>query len=793
MTRILPLIALVWLFVSPLMAQSLIKQADRQFDQLAYTKAIELYEQALTKQTAISDADRRDARAKLGYSYQQTRDMANAERVYHDLVSGADLPTEYTKCYLFYAQALASNGKYKQAQEAYDKYGSVQSGDKRAPSFSKLYRDVNALTKNAGSYKVEFLSMNTKRAEFSPVMYKEGLVFVSAGTGGNGIKRVFKWNNTPFLDLYYLPDVSALRGSKTSSLGGSQSKAKRTKTQLIRPLGSDDYTAPTANDSKTVGFYGGNNISVGYEDQPISESDRFSRTLNTKYHEGPATFTKDGSRVIFTRNNFNEGQYRKSSDGVNKLKLYTATQTSGIWSKAEELPFNSDEYSTGHPALSKDDQLLYFSSDRPGGLGGTDIYVSKWTNGKWGAPVNLGKEVNTKGNELFPFVDAKGNIYFASDGRPGLGDLDMFYAQLTPDGQQGLLSRNLGEPLNSSKDDFGIVTDGDRMSGYFSSNRKNGGADDDVYRFTRDGSLYPCRELTVSVIDAESKQPLINTAVAMDNAANDKQKQLKTDSEGLVRICLDVDSDFKFLASHEGYIDSKVGFSTKDMSDDQPSRLEIPLSKPKEVESSGITMNTLRGRVTTQTDKMPIAGVKVVLVSDCDGSKQEAITGEDGSYEFSVKPGCNYSLEAMKDNMASMGSNITKEGVGSTDLTMFKRGDVIKIDNIYYNLNKSNIRPDAAVELNKVVELMKKYPTMTIEMRSHTDSRATAKYNNTLSSNRAKAAVAYLKSKGIPAKRMVAKGYGESELLNKCKDGVNCPEEEHQQNRRTEIKILKLD
>ncbi|WP_460972561.1 OmpA family protein [Spirosoma migulaei] len=792
MTRIIPIIALLWLLVSPLMAQSLIKQADHQFDQLAYTKAIELYEQALTKQTSMSEADRMDVKAKLGYSYQQTRDMPNAERVYHDLVSGKELPAEYTKCYLFYAQALASNGKYKEAQEAYDKYGNMQTGDKRAPSFSKLYRDVNALTKNAGSYKVEFLSMNTRRAEFSPVMYKEGLVFVSAGTGGNGIKRVFKWNNTPFLDLYYLPDTKTLRGSKASSLGGSKVSAKRVRTQLIRPLGSDDFTAPTANDTKTVGFYGGNNISLGYEDQPISESDRFSRTLNTKYHEGPATFTKDGSRVIFTRNNFNEGQYRKSSDGVNKLKLYTATQTSGIWSKAEELPFNSDEYSTGHPALSKDDQLLYFSSDRPGGMGGTDIYVSKWMNGKWSEPVNLGKEVNTKGNELFPFVDEKGNIYFSSDGRPGLGDLDIFYAQLTPDGQQGLLSRNLGEPLNSPKDDFGIVTDGNRMAGYFSSNRKNGGADDDVYRFTRDGALYPCRELTVSVTDADSKQPLANTLVAMDNAVNDKQKQLKTDSEGLVRICLDVDSDFKFLASHEGYVESKVGFSTKDLSDDQPSRLEIPLSKPKEV-AEVTAMTTLRGRVTTQTDKMPIAGVKVVLVNECDGSSQETTTGPDGSYEFAVKPGCNYSLEAMKDNMGTTGSHITKEGTGSTDLTMFKKGDVIKIDNIYYNLNKANIRPDAAAELDKVVELMKKYPTMTIEMRSHTDSRATAKYNNTLSTNRAKSAVAYLKSKGIPAKRMVAKGYGESELLNKCKDGVNCIEEEHQQNRRTEIKILKLD
>jgi outer membrane protein OmpA-like peptidoglycan-associated protein len=790
MTRILILTGLAWLMVSSLLAQTLTKQGDSQFEQLAYAKAAELYEQALKEPSTGKDAERRATIAKLGYSYQQLRDTQNAERVYRDLISNGNLSDDYTKYYLYYAQALASNGKYKEAQDAYAKYGNLQSTDKRSNGFSKLYQDVNALTNNAGSYKVEFLSMNTRKAEFSPVIYKDGLVFVSAANEGNGIKRVFKWNNTPFLDLYYLPDAKTLRGSKASSLGGSASSSRKVRTQLIRPLGSDDYTAPTSNDSKTVGFYGGNNISMGYEDQPISESDQFSRTLNTKYHEGPATFTKDGSRVIFTRNNFNEGQYRKSSDGINKLKLYTATQTSGLWGKAEELPFNSDEYSTGHPALSKDDQLLYFSSDMPGGFGGTDIYVTRWTNGKWGQPVNLGKEVNSKGNELFPFVDAKGNLYFASDGHPGLGDLDMFYAQLDPEGKQAKVVRNLGEPLNSAKDDFGIVTDGDRKSGYFSSNRKNGGADDDVYRFTREGSLYPCRELTVSVFDADSKQPLANASVAMDNPANDQQKQLKTDAEGLVRICINADSDVKFLASYEGYQDNRIGFSNKDLSDDQPSRLDIPLAKPKAPERPSTTV--LRGRITTQKDKKPIPGVKVVLVNECDGSSQETTTGEDGTYEFAVVPGCDYSIEAMKDNMATLGGHIAKDGTGSPDLTMFKKGDVVKIDNIYYDLNKATIRPDAAVELDKVVDLMNKYPTMSIEMRSHTDSRAKATYNKTLSANRAKAAVAYLKSKGISSKRMIANGYGESVLLNKCKDGVKCSEEEHQQNRRTEIKILKL-
>ncbi len=773
------IVILTWLLVGPALAQSLVKQADRQFNELAYAQAIELYEKALTTSTPISEAEKRDARAKLGYSYQQMRDMPNAERTYRDLVASGNLPPDYARYYLFYAQALASNGKYREAQAAYEKYEATPVGAQKSTPFTKIYSDISTLTSNIGSYKVNYLSMNTRRAEFSPMLYKDGLVFVGEGHGKGGLKGLFAGNNAHYLDLYYLPDLNTAANSRS---------ARRDRVQLLHVLGRDEYTAPTPNDTKTIGYYGGPNLTMGYSDHPVSESDRFGRTLNTKYHEGPATFTKDGSRVIFTRNNYNERQYRESADGVNKLKLYTAVQVNGIWSKAEELPFNSDEYSTGHPTLSKDDQRLYFSSDRPGGFGGTDIYVSTWKNGQWGELTNLGPEINTKGNELFPFVDERGNIYFSSDGRPGLGELDMYYTTLTPDGKQGQVTRNLGEPLNSAKDDFGIVTDADRMGGYFSSNRKRGGADDDVYQFTREGSLYPCRELTVRIIDAESRLPLPNTALALDNAINDRQKKLQTDTAGIARICLDVESDFKFLVSRDGYDDSKVGFSTRNLLDDKPSQLEIILSKPK-----APVISTLRGRITTQSGKNPIAGVKVLLVSDCDGTSEEATTDADGYYEFIIKPGCGYSIEAMKDKMGTTGSRIAKDGSGTGDMTMFKKGDIVKIENIYYDVNKAAIRPDAAAELDKVVGLMKKYPTMIIEMRSHTDSRATSSYNSMLSGKRAKAAVVYLSSNGIANKRMIAKGYGETDLLNKCKDGVDCPEEEHQQNRRTEIKIIKLD
>lgn len=783
---------LVLLTAVSALAQSASKQADRQFDLLAYGKAAELYEQALKAPKSLSEGELRAAKAKLAYSYKQVRDTQNAERTYRELISAGELPAEYADCYLYFAQALGSNGKYKEAQEAYEKYNAIQKDDTRGPLFSKLYRDVSVLSRNAGSYKVQFLDINSSKAEFSPTYYKDGLVFVSAKGGeGNGVKRVFNWNNTPFLDLFYMPELKAIKGNRAASLGGSVPKKTTKQIQQGRTLGVDDYTAPTSNDSRTVGFYGGNNVNarLGYEDVPVTESERFSRTLNTKYHEGPATFVKDGSRVIFTRNNFNNGKYRESADGINKLKLYTATQTNENWQKVEELPFNSDDYSTGHPALGYNDQLLFFASDMPGGFGGTDIYVARAEGTGWGKPVNMGKEVNTKGNELFPFVDEKGNLYFSSDGHAGLGDLDIFFAQLTQDGNGAKWVKNLGEPVNSNKDDFGIVTDGERKAGFFSSNRKNGGTDDDIYRFNREGPLYPCRELTVNVFDAATRTPLENALVNIEGTENNADKrQLKTDADGNIRLCLDAESEFKFLASNEGYQNNQIGFSTNGLQDDAPSRLEIPLNKPQ---AAGKT--SLRGRVTTQKDKEPIAGVLVVLTNECDGTTQEATTGPDGSYEFPIKPGCDYSLEAMKDNMGSLGSKIDKEGIGVPDVVMFKKGDIVAVENIFYNLNKFNIRSDAATELDKLVGVMTKYPKMKIEMRSHTDSRSSAKYNKTLSTNRAKAAVAYLKSKGIASSRLVAAGYGESLLVNECKDGATCTEEEHQQNRRTEIKILRLE
>jgi outer membrane protein OmpA-like peptidoglycan-associated protein len=782
-----------------LRAQSPLTNADKEFGALSYTKAAGLYEKVLKDDQEMREGQKLSIQAKLGYCYRQLKDTQKTEFMMREMISGygKDLPEDYVNCYLFFAQALASNGKYKEAQQTYDKYSSFDSEDARSPSFSKLYNNVALLTKNAGSYKVEYLDMNSSDADFSPVYYKEGIVFVSGRNEGLGIKRVFSWDNTAFLDLYFLPELDNIKGEGLSSLGSSITTKSPAKRRWKSILGMDSYTATTANDSHTVGFFSGSsyNPSMGYGERPMTDSDRFSKTLNSKYHEGPATFNNAGDRVVFTRNNFNNGKYKVSEEGINKLKLYSAELVNGSWSKIEELPFNSDEFSTGHPAFNPDNTYLYFASDRPGGFGGTDIYISRWEDDSWSEPRNMGPEINTKGNELFPYVDPKGNLYFSSDGHPGMGDLDIFFAPMV-NALKAKKSINLGAPINSNKDDFGLITDGERQLGLFSSNRKEGGKDDDIYRFRREGPMYACRDLTLVLYDAATNLPLSNVTVQLENKTmSDDVRQLKTDTTGNLLLCIAAENDFVLTASHVGYKNNSIGFAASAFEDDHPSMIEIPMVKGVDIARNLNSFN-VKGNVLSTKENTPLAGVKVKVTDDTFGEVQDVLSGDDGGYSFLAISGHNYTIDAEHKKYGTFGKKIIGfDETKPTDYTirMFEKGDLVKIDNIYYDLNRSDIRPDAAYELIKLIDLLEKYPNMRIELGSHTDSRSSANYNKILSDSRAKAAEEYLISKGIPVKRITSRGYGESRLINDCADGSDCSEEQHQQNRRTEIKIMNLD
>jgi outer membrane protein OmpA-like peptidoglycan-associated protein len=462
-----------------------------------------------------------------------------------------------------------------------------------------------------------------------------------------------------------------------------------------------------------------------------------------------------------------------------------ATENDKHWGAVKELPFNSNEFSCGHPALSPDDNKLYFVSDMPGGFGGTDIYVVEFRKGNWSSPINLGREINTEGNEMFPFIDEKGNMYFSSDGHEGLGGLDIFYVAM----KEGIPVNdimNLGSPINSEKDDFGLITNGNRSSGYFSSNRKRGYSDDNLYSFR-----HGCRQLNLFVYDAENKKPL--EAVDVRILKNGENKELfVTGSDGKITVCLETGSEFEFKVLKEGFESNGVAYGTFASSLKNRTSITIYLEKSK--------APIIKGTIVSELNQRPILGAVVTLKNGKDGSKEQIVTGEDGRYEFQPKREGEYSVTASKaryaENTESLGKvNQTPKSPKTVEqnLGLVGQGDVFRLQNIYFDYGHFFIRSDAAKELEtKLIPILMKYPNMKIEVRSHTDSRSSDAFNLKLSTNRARAVLDYLAARGINTKRIVAKGYGETELLNNCDNGSACKEDQHQANRRTEFKILDI-
>jgi len=510
----------------------------------------------------------------------------------------------------------------------------------------------------------------------------------------------------------------------------------------------------------------------------------FSNNINYKYHYGPITFFSDQKQVIFTRNNY-LGKSDKGEDGINKLKLYSAKYDGSKWEHIDELPFNSDEYSCGHPTLNAANSKMYFVSDMPGGFGGTDLYVVEYNGGNWGLPINMGSDINTEGNEMFPFMDASDNLYFASNGHAGLGGLDIFYVELENDKPLSM-PENLGSPINSEKDDFGLITNTNRSTGFFSSNRKNGFSDDNIYAFSR-----KCRELKILVYDAVTELPINDAEVRLiKNRVN--QEMYKTDANGQIKICMATGLEFEFRAFKEEYEANSVSYGSMATSQDAGAEIKIYLNNSN--------LPIVKGSIRSELTNEAISGATVVLTNEEDESTATVITGSDGKYEFQPEKKGKYVVSAVKENYATNTEEIGKvkpkkreQVTYDQNLGMIAEGDIFRIENIYYNYGKYDIRRDARKEFdNTVLPILKKYPNIMIEMRSHTDSRSSSDFNQELSNNRAKAVVAYLVEKGIREDRMQAHGYGETMLVNGCRDGIACSEQKHQLNRRTEFKILNV-
>ena len=386
---------------------------DKEYNNLKYKEVI----RDLSKLVKSGD-NSPEVLAKLANAYYFNVEMEEAAKWYGELLA-QELPLDFENYYR-YAMALKAMGQYEAANNYLKKFAVLVPEDSRSKKYLDSPDYLTTIDRLSGNFTIENLDLNSRFSDFGTSFYKKGIVFASS----RGEGKLYKWNEQPFLDLFYLEE------------NGDSPK-------------------------------------------------RFSTTLNTKFHESSTSFTNDGKTIYFTRNNYINGKKRKSSDKVVGLKIYKATlNDDGNWTNITSMPFNNDEYNVAHPALSLDNKKLYFASDMPGTRGKSDIFVvDVLEDGSYGEPTNLGDVINTEGRENFPYVSNNGTLYFSSDGHQGLGGLDIFYANLNTDIEK---IENLGKPINSSRDDFEFIIDEFTNLGYLTSNRYNGKGDDDIYKFERE-------------------------------------------------------------------------------------------------------------------------------------------------------------------------------------------------------------------------------------------------------------------------------------------------------------------
>ncbi len=576
---------------------------------------------------------------RLANAYYFQANLEEAAKWYGELfLLTQDLEPEY---FIRYAQSLKSTGQYTKADEIMNVLVQKGAKDTRAALFVQ-HKDYQAqIKKNSGRQEIKNAGFNSEYSDYGTAINGDQLIFSSTRETAKVFKRKHSWTNQSFTNLYVLKSTSS---------------------------------TPELLNSK----------------------------INSAYNESTPVFTKDGKTMYFTRNNYFKGRTKTDQNKIVLLKLYKATFDGKKWSKVEELPFNSNEYSCAHPALSTDEKTLYFASNMPGTVGQSDIFkVAIRNNGTFGTPENLGKTINTEGRETFPFIAADNKLYFASDGHVGLGGLDVFVSTIT---NQTSYSepQNIGAPVNSGSDDFGYVVDSSLKTGYFTSNRKEDNLGfDDIYAFTEKKVLETQTKIEGQLTDANTGEVIEGTVILFDKNYN-KIAEVKTDTMG-------------------NYVFENV-----------------PNDQQYFVRAESSSYNT-----------------------------NEATTAGNG---------------AITPIVLTKGVKALKAG---DDLR-----SALNIDIIYFDLDKWNIREDAAVELAKIIEVLHDNPAMQIAIRSHTDSRQTHQYNQILSDKRAQSTRDWLIAKGIAPERLTAKGYGETQLLNVCADGVLCAESDHQKNRRSEFIIL---
>jgi outer membrane protein OmpA-like peptidoglycan-associated protein len=625
---------------------------------------------------------------------------------------------------LSYARALLSANRAVDAKKVFQDLS--VSKDPVIANWVQAYTSGNNFYEDSALCKVIMIDgINTMQSEYSPVFYKNHILYTT--------------------------------------------EPKKKPMRLFSPWKGDKYAAIYASVKDD---------SVSYDEGKV-----FNKQIQNKYYNGPLCFTPDDSTIYFTRAAVMKDAKKKNPNGpLTQQIFYSAINSFGL-AHEEIKPFlyNSLDYNCMQPTISKDGKKLYFASDMPGTLGGKDIFVCEWKDGSWNKPVNLGPNINTAGDELYPHITPEGILHFASNGHAGMGGLDIFMADPTND-EKFQVAENAGYSINTQFDDFGIFILKEGNKGYLSSNRKSGTEDNDIYFFVNNKPRsFPAKIRFVDSFEVKS----VPVKFTFKSAAGSSEETLDADKTFSTR--LKAGKEITITASSDEYV-SRTFYKNIQPGD---SLITIYM-RPK-------SRKCIEGRIYDKDNNTPLAGVKVVIYDEEGNKYLDELTDASGNYSV-----CKLPL----DKPLYIGSQKKPDYFSNTDKFVIKKdsdivkdiyaqkivvGKAMKIDNIYFDKGKFNVRADAAKELDKLVRLMKDNPEVIIELSSHTDCNGPAKQNLTLSDKRAKAAAAYIISKAVDSKRIKGKGYGETKLVNDCKcEGKvisECTEEQHAQNRRAEIKV----
>lgn len=737
--------------------------------QNAKLKKARYYMESLNYQVAIDiyqqileKGDNPEAMTNLAIAYKKTNQYEAALPWFEKAVELEDARPEV---FYYYGQALQHSGSCTEAKVIYQRYLKLRPYDLRRRYIESpcMEREKILAKGELSQYQVKNLPINGAYNDIGPAFYQDGLVFGS-------IKAPEGKRKAAFFDLYYADG--------------------------------------NANDPFA-----------------FQEATQFSSNLNSKLHEAIVTFSQDEQQIYVTRNRQEEQDPRRNP--VIRLEILSAKKSGGdSWTEPEALPFNDPSFSVAHPCLSPEGDRLFFSSDMPGGFGGKDIYLSFWDGESWGNPINLGPGINTEGDEITPFFDKNGHLYFASDGHFGLGGQDVYKVQDLGDGRWSEVV-NLGPPINTKDHDFGFIIHQDNKHGYFTSDRSGGMGADDIYGFIWDEPEVR-QAYRFKVVNGQSMGGvgLVTAKVHEDG------RFLTTDSEGYFTIEASKGECFSLSFVSEGY-EPKHWEDCVSTVQDAPNVITIgmqelekkPADPPKDVFYFDLeVVDNLTGG--------GIAGAKVVLSDGACGVEYSGTTDERGWLRIEAPEVCcsrvtidakNYFLHKSDKEFCDVRKGevrnillqpyirVQEEEVTSRSTASNPQDTIKKLEtsfqvsqgsgegegeeisyllNIYYNVGRTSVKKESVPELFKLLDLLQDNPDLIVEIGSHTDARGGASFNQNLSQRRANNIVNFLVGEGVSKRRLIARGYGEEKPVNDCVDGKECEEEEYQLNRRTEFRVI---